>query len=80
MSESRLHLLVIYDRPSGVLQRCEAFDNSGAALRERLDVEPGTDPERVEVVVLSGASFDSIQRTHSRYFRRMHHMEAEGIR
>lgn len=63
------NLLIAYDRRSGRILRETSYDDAQEALRVRLEIEHRSSfgPE-VEVVVLSGGTRESIQRTHARYW------------
>jgi hypothetical protein len=64
-----MHLLVVYDRKAGRIVYESEQPSSANGVRARLDAERvfAGRPE-VEVVLLSAASREDMQRTHSRYW------------
>jgi hypothetical protein len=64
------HFLLVYDRRSGLLTRCERFAARNEAMSARFDAEANlVAGDDIEVVVLSAMSEDSLRHTHSRYFQ-----------
>jgi len=59
--------ILIYDRRAGHLVRHERFDDGGAALVRRFELEREVPPD-TEVVVLDGESLEDLRSTHARYF------------
>ena len=75
------HFLIVYRRGEGHLVECRDLGpDRAAATTERLAAEKKyvRDPD-VEVVILSAASRDVLERTHSRYFRSAREL-AEDLR
>jgi hypothetical protein len=74
------HFLVVYDRPGGRILRRKAYRGAADALKARFEAEREfkAQPE-VEVVVLGGASWTSVERTHSRYFRPVQDLARTGL-
>lgn len=65
------HFLVIYDRRGGRIVRRQAYRAAAEALRARFAAEREFHGQSdIEVVVLGGESWRSVERTHSRYFNR----------
>jgi hypothetical protein len=63
------HFLVIYNRREGQIVRRRAYWGAPEALHARFSAEREfTGQPDIEVVVLGGESWLSVQRTHSRYF------------
>ena len=66
------YFLIVYDRKSGTVKRLQEFpeDEGRAALTERFRIESqNTNGNDLEVVVLGADSLETIQKTHSRYFK-----------
>lgn len=66
-----VHFLLVYERSRGVLRRMERFEEADnlAALDARFAEEAlHAADDDVEVVVISGESFEAIRQSHSRYF------------
>lgn len=64
-----IHLLVVYRRSAGRLESVAPFGDRQEALEARFaaeDAHRGDDD--LEIVVLSGASWEGVRRTHARYF------------
>lgn len=68
-----IHLLMIHNKGNGFTHRIQ-YESSAAALESRFTIEKATRAKGVqddfEIVVLSGSSRSSMQRTHSKYFNR----------
>ena len=64
------HYLVIYDRRKGQIIRHRSQPTPEQALVARFDAEREFrgQPD-IEIVVLGAESWDSLRRTHSRYFK-----------
>lgn len=64
------HYLVIYDRRRGQIIKHRVYPNPKRALAARFDAEREfRDEPDIEVVVLGAESWESLRRTHSRYFK-----------
>jgi hypothetical protein len=64
------HYLVVFDRSSGKVLRRQRFSDPGKALDARFAEERKHRGETsIEVVVLGADSWDSLKRTHGRYFK-----------
>ena len=63
------HFVIVYSRPTGNVSVEDLGADRQAALRRsfQLEVQERGNPN-VEVVVLSAASLEALERTHSRYF------------
>lgn len=62
--------LVIYNRRQGQIVRHRSFRKPQLALNARFEAEREfRDEPDIEVVVLAADSWDSLTRTHSRYFK-----------
>lgn len=74
------HFLVVFDRRRGQILRKQEYARSGEALRARFRAEDeNPDRQNVEIVVLSAESEDDLHLTHSRYFRSVGGIAAEGL-
>jgi hypothetical protein len=64
------HYLVVFDRSTGKVLRRQRFSDPAKAIRARFDEERQRqgDPS-IEVVILGAESWESLSRTHGRYFR-----------
>ncbi|MGW2618672.1 hypothetical protein [Streptomyces sp. NPDC001500] len=65
------HFLLVYNRHSGETDVRQEFPapEARAALRARFQLERDLrGQEDIEIVVLTGTSLESLQKTHSRYF------------
>lgn len=64
------HFLLIYEKSTGSLRRISEYDSSPDALKARYEAEDHFrgNPD-VEVVALSAASREALEKTHSRYFK-----------
>lgn len=64
------HYLVIYNRREGQIIRHHAYRTPTRALAARFEAEREfREQPDIEVVVLGAESWDSLPRTHSRYFK-----------
>ena len=64
------HYLVIYDRRKGQIIRHRSQPNAEQAIVARFDAEREfRGKPDIEIVVLGAESWDSLRRTHSRYFK-----------
>jgi hypothetical protein len=64
------HYLVIYNRRKGQIVRHRRFRKADEALDARFQAEREfRDEPEIEIVVLGADSWDSLGRTHSRYFK-----------
>jgi hypothetical protein len=75
------HYLVIYNRRAGRIVRHRHFRASSAALAARFEAEREfrEDPD-VEVVVLGADSWNSLERTHSRYFKPVQELAGAALK
>jgi hypothetical protein len=74
------HFLVVYDRRRGRIVRKQMYRDGTRALEARFAAEREfTDQPDVEVVVLGGDSWPSVERTHSRYFSRVQDLAKAGL-
>lgn len=64
------HYLLIYDRSTGKIIRHQEYGEAESALKARFNAEReyAEQPE-IEVVVLGAESWESLTRTHARYFK-----------
>jgi hypothetical protein len=66
------YFLVIYDRREGQILQAGEYRKSSGALQARFEAERRYNGDRnIEVVVLGANSWESLFRTHSRYFKRV---------
>jgi hypothetical protein len=74
------HYLMIYDRRAGKIVRHRRFRTPARALTARFEAEREfrEDPD-IEVVVLGAESWDSLPRTHSRYFKGVQELAATAL-
>lgn len=63
------YFLIAYNRPKGIVEHLEAFDNQADALGARFAREAGREGSDLELVVLGAASEDDLRVTHARYFK-----------
>ena len=64
------HYLVVFDRSKGQVLRRQRFNDPNDALKARFAEERKHLGEQdIEVVVLGAVSWDSLRRTHGRYFK-----------
>jgi hypothetical protein len=63
------HYLLIYDQHERLIVGRREFEDAESALAARFEAEREyrTRPD-IEVVILAADSWESVQRTHSRYF------------
>lgn len=75
------HFLVVYDRMRGEIIRHRGFRSSDEALDARFAAEREFigQPD-VEVVVLTGRSYEALMHTHSRYFRGVRELAEAALR
>lgn len=74
------HFLVIYNRSEGRIVRRRAYRGAPDALRARFSAEREFKGQPdIEVVVLGGESWRSVQRTHARYFNRVQDLAKVGL-
>jgi hypothetical protein len=76
------HFLVVYNRREGQIIQRRAYNRSqvSAALRDRFAAEREYKGQPdIEVVVLGGQSWRSVERTHSRYFSGVHDLAKTGL-
>jgi hypothetical protein len=74
------HFLVIYDRREGRILRRGDYAGATGALEARFAAEREFQGQPdIEVVVLGGDSWQSVERTHSRYFRRVQDLARTGL-
>lgn len=74
------HYLVIYDRQEGQIIRHKGYRAADRALRARFDAEREfRGRQDIEVVVLGAESWDSLPRTHARYFERVQDLAASAL-
>ena len=74
------HYLMVFDRSQGKLVHHQRYNNRDNALRARFAEERKHQGESdIEVVVLGANSWDSLRRTHGRYFKDFDQL-AEGAR
>ena len=74
------HYLLIYDRSAGKIVRHRAYSRADMALKARFEAEReyAGQPE-IEVVVLGAESWESLPRTHARYFKGAQELAAEAL-
>lgn len=74
------HYLMIYDRRRGQIVRHQHYRAANLALKARFDAERefGDQPD-IEIVVLGAESWDSLRRTHSRYFKDVHELAEAAL-
>lgn len=64
------HFLLIYEKSTGTLRSISEHGSSSDALKARYEAEDRFRGNRdVEVVALSAASREALEKTHSRYFK-----------
>ena len=64
------HYLVVFDRSEGRVLRRQRYGNPDEALAARFAEEREHRGEAdIEVVVLGATSWESVRRTHGRYFK-----------
>ena len=64
------HYLVVFDRSKGQILHRQRYQDRDVALKARFSEERKRhDEPDIEVVVLGAASWDSLRRTHGRYFK-----------
>lgn len=64
------HYLVVFDRSKGSILHHQRYRDRDEALKARFSEErKHHDEPDVEVVVLGAVSWDSLGRTHGRYFK-----------
>jgi hypothetical protein len=74
------HFLVIYNRREGRIVRKHAYRSASDALQARFAAEREfREQPDIEVVVLGGESWRAVQRTHSRYFKRVQDLARVGL-
>jgi broad specificity phosphatase PhoE len=74
------HFLVVYNRREGRILRSGQYEGAADALEARFAAEREFQRQPdIEVVVLGGESWQSIERTHSRYFRRVQDLAKAGL-
>jgi hypothetical protein len=74
------HYLLVYNRREGRILRRRAYRVAADALQARFAAEREFlgQPD-IEVVVLGGASWTAVERTHSRYFSRVQDLAKAGL-
>lgn len=74
------HYLVIYNRREGRVIRHHEYPRPETALAARFAAERefGNQPD-IEVVVLGGESWESLGRTHARYFKGVSELAAAAL-
>jgi hypothetical protein len=74
------HYLVIYNRRLGQIIRRAEFGTAVPALAARFAAEREfrSEPD-IEIVVLGAASWDSLENTHSRYFKRVRELAEAAL-
>jgi hypothetical protein len=74
------HFLLVYNRREGRILRRGAFPGSAGALQARFAAEREFHGQPdIEIVVLGGESWQAVERTHSRYFRRVQDLAKAGL-
>ena len=74
------HFLVVYNRHEGRIVRRRAYRGAADALDARFAAEREFKGQPdIEVVVLGGESWQSVERTHSRYFSRVQDLAKVGL-
>ena len=64
------HYLVVFNRSKGAIMHHQRYRNRDDELRARFSEErKHHDEPDIEVVVLGAVSWDSLRRTHGRYFK-----------
>jgi len=74
------YFLVIYDRASGEVHLRDFGMAREQALKARFEAEQSGLNDETEVVVLSAASRDDLERTHSRYFHSVSELARAGAK
>ena len=74
------HYLVIYNRREGQIIRYKGYGGAKPALKARFEAERefSGQPD-IEIVVLGGENWDSLSRTHSRYFKGVQELAAAAL-
>jgi hypothetical protein len=71
------HYLVVFDRSKGKIVHHQRYLDRDVALKARFSEERRhSDEPEIEVVVLGAASWDSLRRTHGRYFKNFDQLAA----
>jgi len=74
------HFLVVYNRREGRILTGRAYQAAADALQARFAAERQFKGQQdIEVVVLGGASWQSVERTHARYFSRVQDLAKTGL-
>lgn len=80
MSVQMKHFLVVYSRREGRIVRRHMYRDAAEALEARFAAEREYQAQPdIEVVVLGGESWPSVQRTHSRYFCPVQDLARAGL-
>jgi hypothetical protein len=74
------NFLVVYNRREGQIVRRRSFGEPQRALIARFEAEREfrDDPD-IEVVVLGAESWDSLARTHARYFKGVRELAEDAL-
>jgi hypothetical protein len=67
------YFVLVYNRGSGVLSGVEEFSDGSEALDRRMELERCKERD-TEIVILLGRDYDSLRRTHSRYFQSLNEL------
>ncbi len=74
------HYLVIYNRREGKIIRHKGYRGSELALKARFAAEREFNGQPdIEIVVLGAENWDSLRRTHSRYFKGVQELAAAAL-
>jgi hypothetical protein len=74
------HYLVVFDRSKGQILHHQRYQDRDDALRARFSEERRhPDESDIEVVVLGASSWDSLRKTHGRYFKNFDQL-AEAVK
>jgi len=74
------HYLLVYNRRQSRIVKWQEFDNRVEAPRGRLGAERDfRGMPDIEVVVLGGRSWESLGRTHARYFKSVQELAATAL-
>jgi len=74
------HYLVIYNRREGRIVRGQDYETADIALKARFTAEREFSGQSdIEIVVLGGESWESLHRTHGRYFEGVQELAAAAL-
>jgi hypothetical protein len=73
------HYLMVFNRSTGEILRRQRYGDRDDALKARFSEErKHHDEPGIEVVVLGAVSWDSLRRTHGRYFKNFDQLAADA--